>query len=557
MKPAPIPVNDSERLADLYAYHILDTENEAEFDDFARLAATICGASMAAVSLVDKERVWFKSGFGFEGKQVARDASLCSHAILGREVFEIPDTKESDDFVDHPAVTGALAIRFYAGAPLLSKGGSAIGSLCVFDYQPKRLTSEQTELLQALSRQIIRQLDLRQLVHHHNELSLEMARQRNFQRLLFDSAMAGVASITSAGQITTVNQAFERLVGYSAAELIQQKNIRLFHLEEELQARARELTIQLGRAVEPADSVWASSAMGAPEMRDWTYLRKDGSTVSVLVSLSPLYDQNVLLTGFVVMAWDFTERKKVSEEILRHNAALEARVARRTVELERRAEDLQVLSYSLAHDLRQPLIAISGYSHRLKNLNLSDDGRRYVERIDVGVDQLNVRADALLYFANLSRRQIRRGTVDLGKLANDQLSRLQRDQPDHQLRVFVPPQLFVWADSDLMVELVNELIFNAWKFTAGRDHGIIEVGSEIGEQGETIYFVKDNGAGFNMTYVDTLFEPFQYIETMPGSAGQGVGLAKAKRIVAKHGGRIWAESRINEGSAFYFTLSDA
>lgn len=394
-------------------------------------------------------------------------------------------------------------------------------------------------------------------MHRQKELNFELDRQRNFQKLLFDSALAGVASTTPAGQITSVNLAFERLVGYSAAELIQQRNIRLFHVDEELQARAKELTIQLERTVEPDDSIWASSAMGIPEMRGWTYRRKDGSSVSVLVSISPLHDQDGVLTGFVVMAWDITERKKVREEIVRLNAELEGRVALRTDELERKTEDLQLLSYSLAHDLRQPLITISGYSHRLKNLVLSSDGRRYLERIDVGIDQLNIRVDALLYFANLSRRQLKRVTIDLGQLASDQPSRLQRGQPARELLGIVQLQLSIWADVDLMTEAINELILNSWKFTAGRDQSIIEVGSDIGEQGETIYFVRDNGIGFNMTYVNTLFEPFQHIETLPGSAGQGIGLAKVKRIVAKHGGRMWAESRINEGSVFYFTLSGA
>lgn len=112
-----------------------------------------------------------------------------------------------------------------------------------------------------------------------------------------------------------------------------------------------------------------------------------------------------MLTGFVLMAWDITERKKVHEEIERLNAALERRVDLRTAELERKAEDLQLLSYSLTHDLRQPLIAISGYGHRLKNEVASSQGQRYLERIAAGVDQLNVRADALLHFANLSRRR--------------------------------------------------------------------------------------------------------------------------------------------------------
>jgi light-regulated signal transduction histidine kinase (bacteriophytochrome) len=297
--------------------------------------------------------------------------------------------------------------------------------------------------------------------------------------------------------------------------------------------------------------------MGAPEMRDWTYRRKGGSSVSVLVSTSPLHDRHGVLTGFVLMAWDITERKKVHEEIQRLNADLELRVDLRTAELERKAEDLQLLSYSLAHDLRQPLIAISGYGHRLKNEVASSQGQRYLERIAAGVDQVNVRADALLYFANLSRRRLQRVKIDLGQLASQQVSRLQREQPDRPLLALVQPNLSIWADLELVTEAVNELIFNAWRFTTGRDQSIIEVGSEIGEKGETIYFVRDNGRGFNMSYANTLFEPFQRIETMQEAEGQGIGLAKVKRIIAKHGGRLWAESNPNHGTTFYFTLSGA
>ncbi|MDO8719163.1 MAG: PAS domain S-box protein [Polaromonas sp.] len=557
MTPAPTPSNDDERLADLYQYEILDSEAEAEFDDFTRLAAQICGSSMALLTLVDKDRQWYKSRIGFEAKEGARDISFCGHAILGREVFEIPDATNDERFFDYPAVTGDPHIRFYAGAPLVTKSGSAIGTLCVFDSQPKTLTSEQIEALEALSRQVIRQMDLRLLVRREKESNRELVRQRNFQKLLFDSSMAGVASTTPAGLITSVNPAFEHLVGYSAAELIQQRNIRLLHLDEELQTRAEELSAQLERAVEPGDSIFLSSAMDVPEMRDWTYRRKGGSSVSVLVSTSPLHDRNGVLTGFVLMAWDITERKKVHEEIERLNADLERRVDLRTAELERKSEDLQLLSYSLAHDLRQPLIAISGYGHRLKNEVASSQGQRYLERIAAGVDQVNVRADALLYFANLSRRRLQRVTIDLGQLANDQVSRLQREQPVRQLVVLVQPNLSIWADLQLVTEAVNELIFNAWRFTAGRDQGIIEVGSDIGEQGETIYFVRDNGTGFNMAYINTLFEPFQRIETMQEAQEQGIGLAKVKRIIAKHGGRLWAESHPDDGATFYFTLSGA
>ncbi|MBC7608381.1 MAG: PAS domain S-box protein [Polaromonas sp.] len=557
MKLSPIPTNDSERLAALYHYDILDTEAEAEFDDFTRLAAQICGVPMALISLVDRDRQWFKSRFGFDATEGARDVSFCGHAIFGQNVFEISDATRDERFIDNPLVTGDPNIRFYAGAPLLTRNGSAIGTLCVFDLQPRALTGEQIQALEALSRQVVRQLDLRLLVRREKEQNRELARQSGFQKLLFDSAMAGVVSITPAGLITTVNPAFEQLVGYSAAELIQQRKIRVFYLDEELQARARELTTQLARTVGPGESICLSSAMGIPEMREWTYRRKDRSHVSVLVSISPLHDIVGALTGFVVMAWDITERKKVREEIVRLNAELERRVNRRTAEIERNAEDFQLLSYSVSHDLRQPLIAISGYIHRLKREVASSEGQRYLGRIAAGVEQVNIRADALIYFANLSRRRLQRVTIDLEQLANDQFRRLQREAPARQLLALVQPGLSVWADLALMTEAINELILNAWQFTAGRDQSIIEVGSKVGEQGETIYFVRDNGLGFDMAYVNTLFELFQRIEPIPGSAGQGLGLAKVKRIVARHGGKLWAESQINEDSVFYFTLSDA
>ncbi len=573
MTPAPIPDNDAQRLAELYRYDILDTGDEAEFDDFTRLAAQICGVPIALVSLVDKDRQWFKSRVGLDALQTARDISFCGHAVTKAGVFEIQDTAHDPRFVDNPLVVEGLTIRFYAGAPLLTQSGMAIGTLCVIDTQPKVLSGEQINALEALSRQVVRQLDLRLLVRRQKAQNLELAGQRNFQKMLFDSATAGVVSITAAGQITSVNAAFERLVGYAAAELVHQRNLRLFHLESELVARARTLSLQLARPVEPENSIWASAMVGVPDMRDWTYRCKDGSSVSVLVSISPLVSEISetggagevsdgresarcgVSDGFVVMVWDITERNKAHEEVIRLNADLEARVARRTAELERKTQDLELLSYSIAHDLRQPLITISGNTHLLRKQALDAVSLHHLERIGAGVHQLSVRSDALLYFADLSHRQLKRVSMDLAQIAREQLLRLQQDEPAREVATFVPPHLPIWADKNLMTEAVNELVLNAWKFTAGRNNGRVEAGSTIGENGECVYFVKDNGSGFDMAHVHTLFEPFQYIETVEGSAGHGIGLAKVKRIVAKHGGRLWAESQVNEGSVFYFTLS--
>ncbi len=554
MKSAPIPLQDEERLAALYRYDILDTEAEPEFDEITQLAAQICEAPLALTSLVDKDRHWFKSRVGFDTRDGARNGSFCGHAILAKEVLEIPDVTQDERFRDHPFVTSELNVRSYAGAPLLTPQGHAIGTLCVFDKKPRVLSRGQVSALEVLGRQIIRQMDLRLHLRRAKELNQHVVRQRNCQNLLSDSALAGVAWTTPAGLITRVNPAFEQLVRHTAAELVQQKNIRLFHLEAELQARAKELSGQLDRQIEPDDSLFAPSAMGIPDMRDWTYRREDGSVVSVLVSTCALHDPDGVLNGYVAMTWDLTELQKVREEIVTLNADLDRRVKLRTAELERKTEDLQLLSYSLAHDLRQPLITIRGYSHLLNNRALTDGERQDVQRMVDSIEQVNARADGLLYFTNLSRRRLRRVTLDLAPIASYQLSRLQRLQPGRQLMARVQPGLSIWADRDLMTDAINELIFNAWKFTAGREQSVIEVGCEIDAKGEAIYFVRDNGAGFNMAYANTLFEPFQQIDTLPESAGHGIGLAKVKGILTKHGGRLWVTSELDVGSTFYFTL---
>ena len=213
------------------------------------------------------------------------------------------------------------------------------------------------------------------------------------------------------------------------------------------------------------------------------------------------------------------------------------------------------MAYLIAHDLRQTLITISGNMHLLKKQALGTVSLHHLERIGAGVHQLSVRSDALLYFADLSRRQLKRVTVDFAQIVRERLLRLQQDEPGHDVATLVPPHLPAWADKNLIAEAVNELVLNAWKFTAGRDDGSTEVGSFIGENGECVCFVKDNGSGFDTAYVHTLFEPFQYIETVEGSAGYGIGLAKVKRIAAKHGGQLWVESQVNDDSVFYFTLS--
>ncbi|MFI7541187.1 GAF domain-containing protein [Actinoplanes sp. NPDC049599] len=159
--PAPLPSNEADRLAALYELHVLDTAPETDFDDIVKLASTVCDVPMSLVSLIDIDRQWFKAKIGTDLTETPRDMSFCGHAILGKDVLMVPDTWEDPRFADNPAVTLDGGVRFYAGAPLITSDGFALGTLCVIDSRPRRLDNEQVQALRALARQVTSQLELR------------------------------------------------------------------------------------------------------------------------------------------------------------------------------------------------------------------------------------------------------------------------------------------------------------------------------------------------------------------------------------------------------------
>ncbi|MEC7133780.1 MAG: GAF domain-containing protein [Pseudomonadota bacterium] len=161
MKAAPLPQNEDERLAELLSYDVLDTEAEQLFDDLTALASQICETPIALISLIDPNRQWFKSRVGLDAEETSRDIAFCSHAILQSDVFEIPNATLDPRFHDNPLVTGAPDIRFYAGAPLITPSGHAIGTLCAIDSKPRKLTETQKASLQTLSKSVVAHLELK------------------------------------------------------------------------------------------------------------------------------------------------------------------------------------------------------------------------------------------------------------------------------------------------------------------------------------------------------------------------------------------------------------
>lgn len=251
------------------------------------------------------------------------------------------------------------------------------------------------------------------------------------------------------------------------------------------------------------------------------------------------------------------ENVNLLAQVTELNTGLEDRIARRTTELRMSNAELEAFSYSVSHDLRSPLGTVDGFARLLYNELEGEQGskvRHYLDRIRAGVNQMGQLIDGLLSLAHVSRVELRRDGADLTVMATEILERLQSHEPARGVAWSVEPGLRVIADARLIRSVLENLLGNAWKFSGRQEHAEISVGF-LPEHGA--YFVRDNGAGFDMTYADKLFGTFQRLHDAQEFPGTGVGLATVARVIARHGGRIWAHSVPNQGATFYFTLPDA
>ncbi len=250
---------------------------------------------------------------------------------------------------------------------------------------------------------------------------------------------------------------------------------------------------------------------------------------------------------------------KVFVELAKKNAALRHlndALARQAAELEAANKELEAFSYAVSHDLRAPLRGIDGFSRALEQdcaKELNDQGRGHVMRIRRATARMNELIDDLLQLSRMARAEMRWENVDLSWVAREAASDLQQKDPDRRAGVSIQEGVKARGDYRLLRAAMDNLLSNAWKYTAKKEDATIEFGTNAID-GETVYFVRDNGAGFNMAYDYKLFVPFQRLHSASEFPGTGVGLATVQRIIRRHGGRIWAEGHVGEGATFYFTL---
>jgi PAS domain S-box-containing protein len=357
------------------------------------------------------------------------------------------------------------------------------------------------------------------------------AEEQRFQlAAIVDSSDDAIIGNSLDGIILSWNRGAELLFGYTAAETLGQPLAMLLppgRIGEEPEIIAR---IQHGERVQSFETVRR---------------RKDGRDVDVSVTISAIHDSRGNVIGASKLARDVSERKRAEESLARAKEAAELA-----------SRELESFSYSVAHDLRAPLRGIDGFSQVLLeeySEKLDAEGQRYLNRVRESAQHMAQLIESLLNLARVTRGDIRREPVDLGELSRATAGRLKAGQPERDVEIRIGDAPGVEGDARLLGLVLENLLGNAWKFTRNQTKARIEFGSSQ-DNGQTIFFVRDNGAGFDMKFAGKLFGVFQRLHSSREFEGTGIGLATVQRIVIRHGGRIWAEAQVGGGATFFFTL---
>lgn len=383
---------------------------------------------------------------------------------------------------------------------------------------------------------------LRQQLEELETARKKLAESEGRYRSLVENINEVIISLDPEGRVTYASPVLQKSYGLAPAQIVGQKLTQFIHSDDRS---------ALAGSLE-------SALAGRKKFVEFRLLGEGGVIRYMRISSRPLMQQGRTV-GLTCILSDITEAKLAEDALHKLNDELERRVAERTADLERSNRDLEAFSYSVSHDLRAPLRAIDGFSRILMEEyhdRLDEDGLHNLEVIRSSSTRMARLIDDLLEYSRVSRRELATTPVDMAALVSEVFEEARGAAPQRKIVLQLGAAPPARGDCIMIRQVLANLFSNAVKFTARRAEAVIEVDGEVVGD-EVVYRVKDNGVGFDMRYADKLFGVFQRLHGADEFEGTGIGLAIVKHIVERHGGRVWAEGKVDEGASFYFTLPAA
>jgi PAS domain S-box-containing protein len=518
----PTPRNEPSRLLALQSYDIMDSGRELRYDDITLLASRICRTPMALITLINEDRQWFKSTVGLDATETPRELAFCAHAICEPDkVLTVADARVDHRFSANPYVTGDPHVRFYAGAPLVSGDGHALGTLCVIDREPRHLEAEQQEALLALSRQVMALMEERRTSAALRGAMQALTRSEALFREAYENAPIGIALVSPEGEWLRVNQSLCDMLGYPADELTRTTFQAITHpedLESDLLLVRRMLTRDI-----------------RTYQLEKRYLHRTGHAVWALLCVSLVWDGHKPLY-FISQIQDISERKTIERG---------------------KAEFLTMVS----HELRTPVTALRGALGILAAGaagELPPKAQALSALADRNADRLHRLVNDILDIEKIESGAFayRRTDVDLNQLVTQAAVELRPYAEQYQVKIEVrldSPRAFLHVDADRLMQVLANLISNAVKHSPAG--GTIDLHVTRTDESFRVD-VTDHGDGIPEEFRRHIFEKFAQANWTATNrkGGSGLGLNISRAIIQHHGGVLAFDTESGVGSTFYFEL---